>query len=331
MRALLLALIVILPGLSRAEGFPVRVSHAYGETVIPAEPRRIVSVGYHEQDFLYSLGLAPVGVHEWFGAHPYATWSWAEEARQALGAEPRVQRGFEIDPEWVLSLEPDLILASFAPMDARTYQMLSRIAPVVAAPAGHPAWEAPWQDELRLIGQATGRTEQAETVITTITAKTAEVRARHPDLANLSGTAAHYAGGQIIGYRTSSGGNRFLATLGVQTPTAFDDLVGPGGNFGASLEQIVLFDLDVVVWLTDGAARDRIEALPHYQAMALAREGRAIWADPTLYGAMSFQSPLSISWMLEHLPTMLVAAADGDPATPLKVSPRLGSSGVSLR
>ena len=72
--------------------------------------RSIVVVGYHEQDFLYALGLAPVGVHEWFGGHPFATWEWAEPARLALGAQPQVQRGFEIDLEWVYQQQPDLCL-----------------------------------------------------------------------------------------------------------------------------------------------------------------------------------------------------------------------------
>ena len=51
----------------QAADFPVRIEHAYGETIVQTAPQRVVSVGYHEQDFLYALGVAPVGVHEWFG------------------------------------------------------------------------------------------------------------------------------------------------------------------------------------------------------------------------------------------------------------------------
>lgn len=317
MRYLLLVLFTLLSSFAAAsdEQFPVTISHKFGETSVASPPVRVVSVGYHEQDFLYALGIAPVGVHEWFGDHAYATWPWAEAARQAVGAEPDVQRGFEIDIEWVLMQKPDLIVATYAPMDARTYAVLSQIAPVVGPPAEFPAWGAPWEEELRLIARSTGRTAAAERVIAALDAKISATAAAYPGLDGISGTAAHFAGGQLIGYGKADGANRLLARLGVTTPVEFDNLVGAHGNFGVSLERADLFDLDVVLWLVDQPARQQIEALPSYQALRLAREGRSIWADPDVMGAMSFQSPLSIAWALDRLGPLLGAASDGDPAT----------------
>ncbi|NIZ12296.1 ABC transporter substrate-binding protein [Phaeobacter sp. HF9A] len=319
-RILLFLLIVLIPVAPVAAGqsvdsFPIRVVHQYGETTIATPPERVVSVGYHEQDFLYALGIAPVGVHEWFGNYPYATWPWAESARQALGAAPGVQRGFEIDIEWVLAQDPDLIVATFAPLDQRSYAILSQIAPVVGPPAGYPAWGAPWQEELRLIGRATGTATRAETVLAELDSQIKATARTFPQLSGLRGTAAHFAGGQIIGYRSADGANRLLARLGIKTPPGFDDLAGSGGNFGISLERIDLLDLDVVLWLVDAPSRQRIEALAPYQALRLSREARSVWADRELMGAMSFQSPLSITWALERLAPALAAAADGDPAT----------------
>ena len=40
--------------------FPVTVTHKYGETVVPEEPERVVSVGVTEQDVLLELGVVPV-------------------------------------------------------------------------------------------------------------------------------------------------------------------------------------------------------------------------------------------------------------------------------
>lgn len=42
--------------------FPVRVEHAYGETVIPAKPQRIVTWGWAGQDAVIALGEVPVGI-----------------------------------------------------------------------------------------------------------------------------------------------------------------------------------------------------------------------------------------------------------------------------
>lgn len=295
----------------------ITLRHSFGETrVDPGNVQRIVSVGYHEQDFLYALGLAPVGVHEWFGDHPYATGPWAEEARQAVGAEPEVQHGFEIDVEWVWGMEPDLILATFAPLDTQTYARLAEIAPVIGPPEGYPVWGAPWETELRLIGQATGREAQAEAVIDRIDAGIDAALTAHPQLRGLSGTSAYFnSNGQIAGFRGMEGANRLLAAFGIRTPAGFDEMVGNSDRFHVSAERFDLFDLDVILWLVDAPARQTIEALPAWRNTRAAREGRAVWASPEMMGAMSFQSPLSIEWALEPLTRLLVAAADGDPAT----------------
>src|SRR4051812_45193347 len=44
--------------------FPVTVEHKFGTTEIPAEPKRIVTVGFNEHDFALALGVKPVGVRE---------------------------------------------------------------------------------------------------------------------------------------------------------------------------------------------------------------------------------------------------------------------------
>lgn len=299
MRAALLfcLLFLAMPALAQ----PVEITHRFGTTRIDAPPQRIVSVGYHEQDFLYALGLAPVGVHDWFGARPYATWIWAEQARKAAGAEPQVQHGFEIDLEWVWQLQPDLIVASFAPMDAATYGQLSRIAPVVGPPAGYPEWGAPWQDELRLIARATGRQDRAETVIADVDAVLADTRAKYPAFDGSSAAVAHVAGTKLVGYGPADGANRFMAALGFEIPDDFETLATAAGNFSVSLERIDLFDRDLALWLADAAGRDLIEALPAYQASTLAQQDRSVWADEDETGAMSFQTPLSIPWAAQRL------------------------------
>jgi iron complex transport system substrate-binding protein len=68
--------------------FPATVPHKFGETTVPEQPVRVVSVGVTEQDILLQLGVVPVAVTEWYGDKPFATWPWAEDL---LGdAEPEV-------------------------------------------------------------------------------------------------------------------------------------------------------------------------------------------------------------------------------------------------
>jgi iron complex transport system substrate-binding protein len=174
--------------LVNAAGFPVTVRHSLGETTIAAAPQRIVSLGYNDQDFLYALGVSPIGVHEWWGAQPYATWPWAEPRRQELGAMPEVLMSAETNLEWVAAQKPDLIVATYYDLDQAMYQQLSRIAPVVAAPAGFAVWQAPWQEQLKLLDLATaGDTSKAEAIIADLDARTTAVKDEFPSIVGKTG------------------------------------------------------------------------------------------------------------------------------------------------
>lgn len=287
---------------------PVTVTHKYGVSIVPSLPQRVVSVGYHEQDFLYSLEVAPVGVHEWFGNRPYAGWSWAEPARVALAATPEVQRGFDIDLEWVWRQKPDLIVATFAPLDLATYQKLSRIAPVIGPPAGFPDWGAPWQEELRLIAKAVSRGQQGEQVIARVQADLDALAIAHPRLAGRDVAVTYVNGNTLVGYGPSDGANRMLVSLGLVIPPEYSDLVKDNGTIPVSLERIDIFDKDVILWLSDPAGRALVEALPSYADGQNGLRPHSVWATEEEIGAMSFQSPLSIPWVAAQLAERLEAA-----------------------
>ena len=134
---------------SGSSPYPVEITHKFGTTVVSAPPERIASVGLTEHDAILALGYQPVAVTEWFGEFPYATWPWAEAARQAVDAKPEVMTADGINIEWVAAQRPDLIIAIYVTMDEPMYQNLSKIAPVVVTPAGYQHWGAPWQAELK--------------------------------------------------------------------------------------------------------------------------------------------------------------------------------------
>ena len=43
------------------DAFPTTITHAFGETTVDAEPRRIATVGWNDADVVVSLGVIPVG------------------------------------------------------------------------------------------------------------------------------------------------------------------------------------------------------------------------------------------------------------------------------
>lgn len=315
-------MLLLMAAPAAAQNFPVTVEHIYGTTTIEEEPVRVVSVGMHEQDFLYALGIAPVGVKEWWGEHPYATWPWAEEAREAVSAEPEVMYGSGINLEWVAAQQPDLIIAIYVTMDEATYELLSGIAPVVVTPAGYEHWGAPWQAELTIIDEATsGTTEKSQAIIASFAERFAAVRAEYPQLQGKTGTNIYYRDGSFIAWGSDDLASKFLADLGLALPPELDALAEEDNKIEISPENIHLLDMDVVIWPIDETQSNlqaTIEAMGLYQLLDIAKEGRSVWLDDgggLAYAAMSWQTPLSLGYLLDVLPPKLAAAVDGDPAT----------------
>jgi iron complex transport system substrate-binding protein len=285
MKQLLAALLLLAGALAQpalAAGFPVAVEHSFGTVTIPAKPQRIVSIGYVEQDHLYALGLAPVAVREWFGDKPYATWPWADAARQEVNAEPAVLSG-DLNMEWVLAQDPDLIVAVYQSIDQSTYDELSKVAPTIALPKGYPTWGAPWQEMLKLIDQAAwGDTTRSDAIIADLEAGYAAVRAAYPQFAGKSATNVYYSDdGSFYAYGPEDTASRFVIDLGFAFPSELGK-GNPGYNqIDISAENLRLLDLDTVIWpINPGETNQQIvEAMPLYQNLRLAREGRSLWLD----------------------------------------------------
>jgi iron complex transport system substrate-binding protein len=108
----------------------VFISHPFGQTIIPAPPKRVLSAGFTEQDDLLAVGVEPVGVTNWWGDQQSAVWPWAQP--KFAGAEPPVlnlDSGLQFDQ--IAALKPDLIVATNAGVNQDSYNRLSAIAPNV--------------------------------------------------------------------------------------------------------------------------------------------------------------------------------------------------------
>lgn len=298
------------------DAFPVTVEHAFGETTVPDEPRRVVTVGYTEQDTLLALGVVPVGVTEWYGEQPFAVWPWAQDE---LGdAEPEVLDASDgINVEAVAALEPDLIVSTNAGLDEETYEALSGIAPTIAHSGDHDAYFEPWDVQVELIGTALGQRDEALALIGDLQDRFARVAAAHPEFA---GTAAVFLqnavyDGAFIAYQDGLSTD-FLTDLGFVVPESIGQFAADGQAY-IPLEQAgVLNDAEVLVWGTETPAdRPALEAQAVYRALEPVRGGHLAFTDEVLAGAIYFTSPLSLPYVLDELVPRLEAAVAGDPST----------------
>lgn len=305
-----------------ADEAAVEIDHRFGTTRISGTPERVVSLSFIGHDFLLALGIEPVALRDWYGGHPRGVWPWAEAA---LGnSNPEVMRG-GIDVERIARLKPDLIVGQASGIGANDYRILSKIAPTIAPQAVYGDYGTPWRVMLRRLGTATGRAERAEEVIAGIDAKIEAIRSRHPEWQGL--TASIVLAGELGAYASGDNRGRLLSELGFRIPDAIEALQ-IGGSFYVDLseEDLSPIDTDVLIWLDPGGAAGHIRDLPLRKTLRAFAQGREVYADPLLTGALSHSSPLSLAYALDRLVPLLEQAVDGDSRTPVESSAEAGLS-----
>jgi iron complex transport system substrate-binding protein len=262
-----------------------------------------------------ALGVVPVGVTEWYGEQPHATWPWAQDE---LGdAEPTVLSATDgLSLEAIAALEPDLLIGTNAGLTQEDYDALSAIAPTVAH-TGDP-WFGPWADQSRTIGTALGRADEVEALIADVQARFREAAAAHPEFAGASAVFLQNAvyEGSLIAYPDGLSTD-FLTDLGFTVPDALDAFVSEaGGQAYVPLERAeVLDDADVLIWGTEQPAdRTALEEEGVYRELTPVQEGRLVFTGGTLAGAIYFTSLLSLPFVLDELVPRLEVALAGDPS-----------------
>lgn len=296
-----------------AQGDTRRFANSYGETVVTGTPRRVISIGFNTLDAILALGVMPVALRYWYGPYENGIWPWAQGA--ASGDAPIVMQG-EIAIETVAATRPDLIVALGSGISEAEYQMMSSIAPVLLQHPDMPVYGTPWDEGTRLIGQAMNRAAQAEKLIADVQADFAACRARHPDWAGKTAVAAFHSGGQTGVYLRNDGRTRFLQDLGLQMPKAVADIDSTSFYANLSPEDLSALEADAIVWISSQDSVPDLINLPMRQSLGAVRQGREVFAGVMLGGALSFASVLSMPWALKQIEPELVAALDGDPATP---------------
>ncbi|MDY7106422.1 MAG: iron-siderophore ABC transporter substrate-binding protein, partial [Actinomycetota bacterium] len=296
-----------------AAAFPVEIEHKYGTTTIEAEPTRVVSVGYNDQDDLLALGVIPVGIRDWYGEQPYAVWPWAQDE---LGdAEPEVLSNAELNFEAIAALDPDLIIGVSSGMTEEDYALLDAIAPTVPQSGDYVDYGMPWQERALMIGRAVGLEAEAQALVDEVEGEFAAAREAHPEFDGATAAVAFVYNDLPGVYGSEDIRSRVMTDLGFVIPEEYDELAGDQFYVSISEEQTDLLDTDVLVWVGDAASLDLAQSLALRDNLTAVAEGREVFVGEPLGGAFSFASPLSLSYFLEQMVPKLAAAVDGDPAT----------------
>ncbi|KIR64610.1 MULTISPECIES: iron-siderophore ABC transporter substrate-binding protein [Micromonospora] len=301
---------------SSSAAFPTTLTHAFGTTTIAAKPERIVVVGLKEQDYFLALGEVPVAIRDWYGNMPNATWPWA---RERLGeARPEVLARAELDYEKIAALRPDVIVGLSSGMSRQEYDLLAKIAPTVAQPAGDGSWAVTWQQMTRAAGQITGRSAEAETLVADLEKRIASVAGAQPRLKGARTVFASTYEGQYYLFSPETTASKVLLDLGLTMSPEVTTLTDNANQSATiSRERFDLTDVDVAVW-SEAATDPGVATLlgdPLYTRLDVHTQRREVFLGTEANGALAFSSVLSLPYVLDKIVPALAAAADGDPAT----------------
>ncbi|AJW41410.1 ABC-type Fe3+-siderophore transport system, periplasmic iron-binding component [Rhodococcus sp. B7740] len=293
-------------GPGSAAGFPVTIEHRFGDTVIDAEPTRVVTIGFNEQDFALALGVKPVATRGNL-SYDYRQRPWA---RAALGGIEIPEVGStDLELEQIAAQAPDLILGPYSFIDQGQYDTLSGMAPTIADIGGYddvPA--ATWQQEFAVVGEALGKSQEAQDRTAELEQKFADTEAANPQFTGKSLSLAFVMDdGSYLLLGKDDIRALFFTDLGFEIPDASETI---------SAENLDRLDTDVLV--IAGQSREQLQANPLLAALDVVRQDRTAYIgsfSTDLPSALGYSSPLSLDYAIDGFTPMLAAATDDDPAT----------------
>ena len=164
--------------------YPIKIHHAYGETVIESEPKNIATISWGNHDVPLALGVVPVGVSKanYGKSDENGLLPWTAQKYKELGVEkPVVYDDIEgLVYEAISDSNPDVILAAYSGITQEEYDLLSQIAPVVAYPKN--AWQTLWREQITMDATAMGKQAEGEKLVKDLDALIKEKTANYTDL-----------------------------------------------------------------------------------------------------------------------------------------------------
>jgi iron complex transport system substrate-binding protein len=189
------------------------LTHAMGETTVPANPQRVVVLDTGELDSALALGVKPVGAVSAFqgGSFP----SYLSDKTDGITSVGTIQQP---NLEAIAALKPDLILSSKTRHEA-IYPQLSQIAPTVFT----ESVGVTWKENFKTHAEALGKSAEADRMMADYTKRLDEFKAAMGD--NLAGTQVsmvRFMPGEVRIYQKKSFIGTILSDAGLSRPAVQD-------------------------------------------------------------------------------------------------------------
>lgn len=252
--------------------FPTVIEHAFGRTIIPERPQRIVTLGWSGEDPVIAMGRVPVAMT----GYPYWPDGISAWNRARIGSEMPVLMNGIIDYEQIALLRPDLILAISSGLNAASYRRLSRIAPVVGW-VDSP-WSSDWRKQTMLTGQALGYHCEAAGLISNVDGLMDAFRTDFPEIQGRTfALISHFPQQNSCDvYLPGDMRLEMFAALGLSPSPGVAGLGNArDGRYSRtiSLERLEILDCDILIaWFAEGAEA-ALDSQPILRTIPSIRQG----------------------------------------------------------
>ncbi|MDI9897813.1 iron-siderophore ABC transporter substrate-binding protein [Rhodococcus sp. IEGM 1381] len=294
-----------------AEAGGVVVTDMFGEVEVPANPQRVVALGWSDAETALALGVQPVGASDWLGVGGNGLGPWVDES---YDTDPTIVGTFDVHMESVAALAPDLILWTRSTNDKAVYDQLSDIAPTVAAPPGTDvAYGTTWDGQTEIVAQALGKVDEGKKLVDDTKALFDDTVTANPEFADKTVAVGTLYSGQVGAYVRGDTRVDFLESLGLKNTPAVQDLAEPGKfSIDLSEENISALDADLTVMFPIGTGPEVITDNPSIQGLPSARDGRlVVLGDQNLSNAFSAASVAGTRYALENAVPLFAAPLKG--------------------
>jgi iron complex transport system substrate-binding protein len=293
---------------SSGGAFPVTVSTAFGDVEVPEEPQRVVALGWGDAETALALGVQPVGASDWLAFGGEGVGPWAEGRYDEA---PEIIETLEPGLEAVAALEPDLILDTRSPATPERHEALSAIAPTIGQPEGVDAYLTTWQQQLDLVGQALGRTGEAEQLRGDLEQRIADTAAANPAFDGTEVAVGAYSSEGFGAYVRGDTRVDFMESLGFTNEPAVQDLATESFFVPVSDEQVTLLDAPLTVVFPIFVDPSQITGNPLWQTLGSVQQGNAVLLDETLANAFSSGTVLGTGYALDNAVPLFAEALQG--------------------
>ncbi|MBB5938474.1 iron-siderophore ABC transporter substrate-binding protein [Streptomyces zagrosensis] len=293
--------------------FPVTVEHAFGSTKIAKAPRRVVTVGYTDDQAVLALGVKPVGMVDQYpnpaGKEPdiNTQWPWVKDKWGDTRPEVIMENG-DSGPNYekIASLRPDLIIAVYSEIDKAAYDKLSNIAKTVGrTKAEKEPFSAPWQDNAAHIAKALGKEDEGTKLVQGIESKLATAKKAHPEFGGQTAVVLCWYKNSVAPFTSTDVRGRLVTGTGFTYQTEIDKIAGGSFSTELSPERIDLVDVDRIFVINDKADTQALKKFKLFANLPAVKKGNVSYLldseGPAVGAAMSQGTLLSLPYAIDEL------------------------------